>query len=66
MKVIVRNPKRREVDLAGSRQVRDVLKALDLSPESHIVVRGASLLTRDALVKDEETIEVISAISGGA
>ena len=66
MKVIVRNPKRRELDLAGSRQVKDVLKALDLSPESHLVIRGSVLLTRDVLVKDEETIEVISAISGGA
>ena len=66
MKVIIRQPRRRELDVAGNRQLKDVLRDLDLNPEAIIVVHGSDLLTRDAYVRDEDTIEVISAISGGA
>ncbi|MEE9284839.1 MAG: MoaD/ThiS family protein [Dehalococcoidia bacterium] len=66
MRVVIRNPRRRELEMAGNRQVQAILKELDLNPETVIVVQGGVLLTRDAYVKDEETIEVISAISGGA
>ncbi len=65
MKVIIRQPKRREVELRGRRKVNDVLKELDVNPESVIVVKGKQLLTRDAMVAEDETIEVVSAISGG-
>ena len=65
MKVIVRQPRRREVEVPGNRQVRDVLRELGLNPESVVVVHGADLLTRDAYVREDDTIEVISAISGG-
>ena len=66
MKVIIRNPKRREVELEGKGwRVQDVLKHLDLNPESVLVVRAGELLTRDEHVKTEDTIEVLSAISGG-
>ncbi len=63
--MIIRQPKRREVELRGRRKVNDVLKELDVNPESVIVVKGKQLLTRDALVAEDETIEVVSAISGG-
>ncbi len=66
MKIIVRNPRRRELELHGSRQVRDVLRELGLNPEQHLVIHGDDLLTRDAFVKDDDTIEIVSAISGGA
>ncbi len=63
--MIIRQPKRREVELRGRRKVNDVLKELDVNPESVIVVKGKQLLTRDAMVAEDETIEVVSAISGG-
>lgn len=66
MKVVLRYQNRREVQLAGPRRVQDVLKELNLNPETYIVVQGRTLLTRDAMLKDEDTIEVLSAISGGA
>ncbi|MCH7552704.1 MAG: MoaD/ThiS family protein [Chloroflexi bacterium] len=66
MRVIVRQPRRKEIEMAGNRQLHEVLKELDLNPESIIVVHGKELLTRDAYVREEDTIEVISAISGGA
>lgn len=66
MKVIIRNPRRRELEMHGNRQVRDVLKELNLNPETFIVIQGETLLTRDMHVKDDATIEIVSAISGGA
>ena len=64
MKVIIRRP-RREVEMSGSRRVRDLLQELQINPESVLVVRGEDLLTPDEIVKDEEIIEVVPAISGG-
>ncbi len=65
MKVIIRRP-RREVEMSGSRRVRDLLRELQINPETVLVVRGGELLTPDELVRDEETVEVVPAISGGA
>jgi sulfur carrier protein len=65
MKVIIRRP-RREVEMSGSRRVRDLLRELQINPETVLVVRGQDLLTPDEIIKDEETVEVVSAISGGA
>ncbi len=65
MKVVIRRP-RREVEMSGSRRVRDLLKELQINPETVLVVRGEELLTPDEVVKDEETVEVVPAISGGA
>ena len=66
MKVVIRQPQRHEVLIQGDRTVAALLKDLGVNPESHIVIQGKRLLTRDALVRDEETVEVLSAISGGA
>lgn len=65
MKVIIRRP-RREVEILGSRRVRDLLRELQINPETVLVVRGQDLLTPDEVVRDEETVEVVSAISGGS
>jgi sulfur carrier protein len=65
MKVIIRRP-RREVQMPGSRRVRDLLQELQINPETVLVVRGQDLLTPDEVVKDEETVEVVPAISGGS
>lgn len=65
MKVVLRNP-RREVEVAGGRRVKDVLKDLDVIPESVIVIRGDTLITADQLVDDADTIELRPVMSGGA
>jgi sulfur carrier protein len=64
MKVVLRNP-RREVEVAGGRRVKDVLKALDVIPETVIVIRGDSLITADQMVDDGDTIELRPVMSGG-
>lgn len=66
MKVLIRNPHRRELEIEGGRDVRALLRELRLSEESHIVVRGDEVLTRDDWVGDDDRIEIISAVSGGA
>ena len=65
MKVLLRNP-RREVEIAGGRRVKDVLKDLDVVPESVIVIRGDTLITADQVVDDADTIELRPVMSGGS
>jgi sulfur carrier protein len=55
----------REVEVKGPRRVREVLKELNLLPESVLVVRGDDLVTEDELLKDEDRIEIRPVISGG-
>lgn len=64
MKVLIRHQKR-EVEVAGPRRVRDVLADLGINPETVLVIRGAQLLTHDAHVGENETIELRPVVSGG-
>ncbi len=65
MRVILRNP-RREVEVAGGRRVKDVLRELDIIPETVLVIRGDDLVTADQVVHDDETIELRPVMSGGS
>ena len=64
MKVILRNP-RREVEVAGSRRVKDVLRELDILPETVLVIRGDAMMTADQVVGAEDVIELRPVMSGG-
>ena len=64
MKVMLNHPVR-EVEVKGPRRVREVLKELNLLPESVLVVRGDDLVTEDELLKEEDRIEIRPVISGG-
>jgi sulfur carrier protein len=64
MKVVLRNP-RREVEVRGNRRVREILKELDIIPETVLVIRGDTLVTADQLVTDADTIELRPVMSGG-
>lgn len=65
MRVILRNP-RREVEVAGGRRVREILKELDIIPETVLVISGDVMLTADQVVGDEQTIELRPVMSGGS
>ncbi len=65
MKVVLRNP-RREVEVRGNRRVREILKELDIIPETVLVIRGDTLVTADQLVADADTIELRPVMSGGS
>ncbi len=64
MKVVLRHPKR-ELEVIGRRRVKDLLKELDLLPGTVLVIRGSELLTTDAMVGEDDEIEVRPVISGG-
>jgi len=65
VKVMLRNPKR-EVEVAGNRRVKDVLRELEILPETVLDIRGDELITADQVVSDTETIELRPVMSGGA
>lgn len=65
MKARLRNPDR-EVELSGARRVRDVLSALSIDPDTVLVIRGRTLLTREEAVAEDDELEIRPVISGGA
>jgi sulfur carrier protein len=65
VKVILRNP-RREVEIEGNAPVREVLRRLDVIPETVLVIRDGELLMKTDLVGEDDTIELRPVISGGA
>jgi sulfur carrier protein ThiS len=64
VKVRLRNPDR-DLDVAGGRRVREVLAELSIDPDSVLVIRDRSLLTREDRVRDDDVLEVRPVISGG-
>ncbi len=64
MKVILRNP-RREIEIAGGRRVKDVLRELDVIPETVLVIRGDRMMTADQVVGHDDVIELRPVMSGG-
>ena len=65
VKIKLRNPSR-EVELPGRKRVKDVLRELDILPGTVLVIRGADLLTADAVVGDGDELEVRPVMSGGS
>ena len=64
MKVTLRYPKR-QVEITGKRRVKDLLRELDVIPETVLVIRGSELLTADTVVGADDEIELRPVISGG-
>lgn len=65
MKVLLRNP-RREIDVSGPLRVHALLQRLELSRESHLVIRNGTLVPGDGELADDDVIEIRPVISGGA
>jgi len=65
VKVILRNPKR-EVAVTGTRRVKELLIELDILPGTVLVIRGDELLTSDAVVGNDDVLEVRPVMSGGS
>ncbi len=56
----------RQVKEVDARTVADLLKALGLLRDAHIVVRGEDILTSDVRLTEGDELEVWPVISGGA
>jgi sulfur carrier protein len=65
MKVKLRNPDR-VVDVSGPKTVSALLAELQIVPEAVLVIRDATLLTRDEAVTDSDELEVRPVLSGGS
>lgn len=55
-----------QVEVAPGATVADVVEALGLAPEAHVVVRAGDPLPLDAPVADGDALEVLRVVSGGA
>jgi sulfur carrier protein len=64
VKVLLRNP-RREVEVDGPTTVHALLQRLELNPESVLVIVGDELVTHDARLADDASVEIRPVISGG-
>ena len=65
MKVKLRNPDR-IVEVSGPRNVSMLLRELQIVPEAVLVIRDATLLTRDEALNEDDELEVRPVLSGGS
>jgi sulfur carrier protein ThiS len=65
MHVRLRNPDR-EVTVDGPRRVRDLLAELDIDPDTVLVIRDRTLLTRGERLAADDRLEIRPVISGGS
>ena len=65
MKVRLRNPDR-TVEVSGPSNVLSLLRELQIVPESVLVIRNSTLLTRDERLSEDDELEVRPVLSGGA
>lgn len=64
MKVRLRNPER-EVEISGPISVIKLLNRLELNRESVLVIRDSTLVPGDAVLEDNDEVEIRPVISGG-
>ncbi len=65
MRVLLRNP-RRELEVPGPVAVHALLERLAINRESVLVIRSDTLVTGDAVLQDDDVVEIRQVISGGA
>jgi len=64
MIIKLRNPSR-EIVVAGPKAAGRVLEDLGLAREAHLVIRNGTLVPGDAVLGDDDTVEIRPVISGG-
>jgi len=65
VKVLLRNPKR-ELDVRAPKNVGQLLRELEVVPESVLVIRNDTLVTHDEHLHDDDVVEIRPVMSGGA
>jgi sulfur carrier protein ThiS len=64
MRVRLRNPDR-EVEVPGPKRVKELLAELGVNPDTVLVIREKTLVTREHRLEDADEIEIRPVISGG-
>jgi sulfur carrier protein len=64
VKVTLRNP-RRELEVRGPMTVIALLNQLAVQRETVLVIKGDTLVPGDALLADDDDVEIRPVISGG-
>ncbi len=52
-------------EIEGKKKVKEVLKELDINPESVLVIKDGETLTLDTLLYEDDEVEILSVVSGG-
>lgn len=65
VKVHLRNPSR-TIDVDGPVSIVALLQRLELNRESVLVIRSGTLVPGDAMLADDDEVEIRPVISGGA
>ena len=55
----------KKVEIERPIKVKELLKKLSLSGESHLVVVNGNLLTEDDIVRNGDNVRIIKVVSGG-
>lgn len=55
----------REWELQGRMTVRQAIEKVGLIPETVLAVRDGKLLTEDTMLEPEDTVKLVSVVSGG-
>ena len=65
MKLLLRNP-RRELEVPAPSTVAQLLRDLEVVPESVLVIRNDTLATKDEHLHDTDIVEIRPVVSGGS
>lgn len=55
----------KQVTIKGPKNAQQLAKELGISLESHVFIKNGEIVAPDEILQDEDTVEIISAISGG-
>uniref|UniRef100_A0A7C5Z6J0 MoaD/ThiS family protein n=1 Tax=Caldicellulosiruptor owensensis TaxID=55205 RepID=A0A7C5Z6J0_9FIRM len=57
--------KNKELEIKGPKTVINLAKELGINLESNVFLKNGEIIAPDDVLNDNDTIEVISAVSGG-
>jgi sulfur carrier protein ThiS len=66
MKIYIeRTNKEKEIKLTKKTQIKDILKKLNISNSSVILVKNNNVTLEEEFVEDKDSLKILSVVSGG-